>query len=338
MGGENTFNMIFFFDDGQFKDEGLTVTGAHVDCGTLVYCRRGDGTAIIGGLSESSPSLPRGAPWASFSPDGSGLPNLEHMTSHDGYSVWSTSVQPRVGTDRLRARRRLSTSSSARPAGDRHVPVRARALPVTTPAISTLRGRRRCRADGHVSRRLPAPPARAPSNPIALDATGKLTLTFWRPQRLAVPGAETGDFVDMGHLHYGVSGSTPNGSREVACAGYYSDLSRSLSQTAANGDFSQSLFPLTRQRRGLCAERRRHAHFTLDVAGCFARRAPHAGQHARVDRSRPPASRAPAAWIAARRWSTCASPRGQAPSGTTTASAISATRSMCSTGVIGCSA
>ena len=74
VGGENTFNMIWFFDDSQFKGEGLTMTGAHVDCGTLVYCRRGDGTAIMGGLSESNPSTPRKVPWASFSPDGSGPP------------------------------------------------------------------------------------------------------------------------------------------------------------------------------------------------------------------------------------------------------------------------
>ncbi|MDX6597285.1 MAG: hypothetical protein QOE87_1172 [Gaiellales bacterium] len=268
VGGENTFNMIWFFDDSQFKGEGLTVTGAHVDCGALVYCRRGDGTAIMGGLSESSPSTPRNVPWVSFTPDGSGLPNLDHMTSHDGGSVWATSVQPRVGTSDLRPGDTYDVVFNTS-GGARHVPTVLAPYFVTTPAISSYA------AGAAPAQTISYPPAAdAPGanqgNPIVLDASGKLSLTIWRPQRLAVPGAETGDFMDMGHLHYGLTGTTPDGSREVACAGFYSNLSPSLTQTAAGGqDFGTSLFPLTDSGADSVPSVVDTLSFTLDVAGCY---------------------------------------------------------------------
>jgi hypothetical protein len=266
--GEGTFNLIFFFDDHQFKSDGLTVTGAHVDCGTLVYCRRGDGTAIISGLSESGPSLPRNAPWATFSPDGSGFPNLDHMTSHDGYSVWSMGLQPRVGTDQLRPGDAYDVVFGTS-GGDRHVPVVLAPYPVTTPAIASYA------VGAGPAQTVSYPPApgtvgSSPANPIALDAGGKLTLTLWRPQRLAVPGAESGDFIDMGHLHYGVSGTTPNGGSEVACGGHYSGLSSSLVETPSNGNFGDSLFPLVDNGADSAPSVVDTLSFTLDVAGCFA--------------------------------------------------------------------
>ena len=118
---------------------------------------------------------------------------------------------------------------------------------VTTPAISSYAA-----GAGRPSRLLSArgrAPGSGPSNPIALDATGKLSLTIWRPQRLAVPGAETGEFIDMGHLHYGLSGTTPNGGREVACAGHYSGLSSTLSQSRPAARTSGSRSSRSRQRR-----------------------------------------------------------------------------------------
>lgn len=268
VGGENTFNMIWFFDDGQFKDEGLTVTGAHVDCGVLVYCRRGDGTAIMGGLSESNPSTPRNVPWVSFSPDGSGLPNLDRMTMRDGGSVWATSVQPRVGTSDMRPGDTYDVVFNTS-AGARHVPTVLAPYFVTTPAISSYA------VGAAPAQTVSYPPAAdtpgsSQSYPIVLDATGKLSLTIWRPQRLAVPGAETGDFMDMGRLHYGLTGTTPNGGREVACAGYYSNLSPSLTQTAPGGqDFGQSLFPLTDSGGDTVPSVVDTLSFTLDVAGCY---------------------------------------------------------------------
>ena len=167
-------------------------------------------------------------------------------------------MQPRVDTGELQpgdAYDVVFTTS----AGERHVPTVLAPYFVTTPAISSYA------AGAAPAQTVAYPPAAdaagsSHGNPIALDATGKLSLTIWRPQRLAVPGAETGDFMDMGHLHYGLTGTTPDGSREVACAGYYSNLSPSLTQTAAGGqDFGAVALPADRQRRGHGAERRRHA-------------------------------------------------------------------------------
>jgi hypothetical protein len=266
--GEGMFNMIFFFDDGQFKGEGLSVTGAHVDCGTLVYCHRGDGTAVMGGLSESSPSTPRNVPWASFTPDGSGLPNLDHITSHDGHQVWATSIQPHVGTDRLRPGDAydvvFDTSS-----GERHVPTVLAPYFVTTPAIASYAvGTAAAQAVSYPP--AAGTPGSSRDTPIQLDAGGRLTLTLWRPQRLAVPGAETGDFIDMGHLHYGVSGTTPAGDREVACGGHYSGLSSSLSETPSSGNFGDSLFPLVDSGADSAPSVADTLSFTLDIAGCYA--------------------------------------------------------------------
>jgi hypothetical protein len=268
VGGENMFNMIWFFDDGLFKDQGLTVTGAHVDCGALVYCRRGDGTAIMGGLSESSPTTPRNVPWVTFSPDGSGLPNLDHLTSHDGNSVWATSIQPRVGTGELRPGDTYDVVFGTS-AGDRHVPVVLAPYFVTTPTLASYA------VGAGAVQPVSYPPApgtagSGPDTPIQLDASGALTMTIWRPQRLAVPGAETGDFIDMGHLHYGVTGATPAGNREVACGGRYSALSGSLSETPASGNFGDSLFPLVDNGADSAPSILDTLSFTLDVAGCFA--------------------------------------------------------------------
>ncbi len=74
----------------------------------------------------------------------------------------------------------------------------------------------------------------------------------------------------MGHLHYGLTGTTPDGRREVACAGFYSNLSPSLTQTAAGGqDFGLSLFPLTDSGADTVPSVVDTLSFTLDVAGCY---------------------------------------------------------------------
>ena len=153
--------------------------------------------------------------------------------------------------------------------GARHVPTVLAPYFVTTPAIASYA------AGAAPAQTVAYPPAADapgsnPSNPILLDATGKLSLTIWRPQRLAVPGAESGEFMDMGHLHYGLTGTTPDGGREVACAGFYSGLSPSLTQTAAGGqDFGKSLFPLTDNGADSVPSVVDTLSFTLDVAGCF---------------------------------------------------------------------
>ncbi|MCX6385294.1 MAG: hypothetical protein NTV40_01435 [Solirubrobacterales bacterium] len=50
----------------------------------------------------------------------------------------------------------------------------------------------------------PATPGTNSSNPVVVDASGKLKLRFWRPQRFGLPG-ESAEFYDLGGLRWGVS-------------------------------------------------------------------------------------------------------------------------------------
>ncbi|MFM8560975.1 MAG: hypothetical protein ACKOB9_02630, partial [Solirubrobacterales bacterium] len=61
------FSITFFLSLP--PDQG-TATGVWVDCGALPYCNLQTGTAVIGGLSESSSNLPRGTLWRDYRPDG----------------------------------------------------------------------------------------------------------------------------------------------------------------------------------------------------------------------------------------------------------------------------
>lgn len=262
--GADRFNLIFFFSDGQFR--GRTITGAHVDCFALVYCRKGDGTAIMGGLSESSPSLPRGTPWVDYSPDGSGYPNLEQMTSHDNHSVWAAGVQPRVGTGAIRPGDTYDVVFKSAQ-GDISVPTTLAPYFVTTPALASWSSNL---ASGTVS--YPVAPG-APGtggNPIQLDS-GSMTLTFWRPQRAGIAGADRTSYVDMGHLRYGVMPS-PAGvqvNSEVGCAGHYSAVSPELAPAQSNDSFADSFWPYRDSGDDAAPNAARTLSFRVDLAGCL---------------------------------------------------------------------
>jgi hypothetical protein len=243
--GENRFNLVFYFDSGQFGSR--SVTGAHVDCFALVYCRRGNGTAVLGGVSESSPSLPRGGLWTDYDPDGSGYPNLERI-EQGGRAAFVAGVQPRVTTSQITPG---DTYNVVFRVGGRTitVPTTLSSYFVTTPVITNLSG----------------------GEPIAMSSD-QLALTFWRPQRAAIPGAESGGFTDMGHLHYGVTIGGDGISREFSCAGHYSGLSSTLTAESSSGVFSEEgakLFPLVDSADDARPDPARRLSFTVDVGACL---------------------------------------------------------------------
>ncbi|MEA2420195.1 MAG: hypothetical protein QOE60_2401, partial [Thermoleophilaceae bacterium] len=243
--GENRFNMIFYFDGGQFGNR--TVTGAHVDCFALVYCRRGNGTAILGGVSESSPSLPRGRLWTDYDPDGSGYPNLEPI-SQGGRSAFVAGIQPRVTTSQITPGDTYNVVFRVG-GGTVTVPTTLSSYFVTTPKITNLSG----------------------GEPIVLGSD-QLSLTFWRPQRAAIPGAEAGGFTDMGHLHYGVTIGGDGISREFSCGGLYTGLSSTLAEEASGGIFPEQgakLFPLVDSADDERPDPARTMSFTVDVGACL---------------------------------------------------------------------
>jgi hypothetical protein len=243
--GENRFGLVFYFDAGHFGSR--TVTGAHVDCFALAYCRRGGGTAVLTGVSESSPALPRGSLWTDYDPDGSGYPNLEHI-DQGGRSAFVAGVQPRVTTGQITPGDTYNVVFRTS-GGTVTMPTTLSSYFVTTPMITNLSG----------------------AEPIPLGSE-QLSLTFWRPQRAAIPGAESGGFADMGHLHYGVTIGGEGISREFSCAGHYTGLSPTLMAEPSSGVFSEEgakLFPLVDSADDAPPDPARTLAFTVDVGACL---------------------------------------------------------------------
>lgn len=261
--GDGTFNLAFYVDPAQFR--GTTVRSGHVECGTLAYCRVPDGTAVISGMSESAADLPRGERWVTWSPDGSGYPNLERITGWDGRASFAMGVQPRVGTDRIRPGDVLDIVFDTT-TGTIRRPTTLTPYFVTSPAVTSW-------SSGGTSGSITYPvadgaPGTSEGNPIALGG-GSLTLTFWRPQRLSVPGAETGTYQDLGHLNYGVTLSTQ--SRQYGCRSHITGLSGTLSARAgSSGDMALELFPLKDSAADAPANPARTLSFTVDLAACLA--------------------------------------------------------------------
>jgi hypothetical protein len=255
-------NLVFYFDDEQLA--GQTITSADVDCGALPYCAPGIGTAEFGGVSESPPDLFHG-PWVSYDLNGDGLPNLEPITSHDGRGVHVASIRPLVTTAEIAAGDAFDVVFTTT-TGVVRLP---RSLPpyfVTVPAAISYDG-----GGGTQPITYPVAPG-APGtggNPIALG-TERLTLTFHRPQRPAIAGAESGAYVDMGHLHYGIPLQANN--QEIACAGDYSALSPTLTDaTTGSPDFALQLFPLTDSADDAAPSADNTLSFTLDLGSCLRR-------------------------------------------------------------------
>jgi hypothetical protein len=251
----NQFGLNFFFDDGRFA--GRTITGAHVDCGTLVYCRRGSGTAIIDSLADGSGLPPTGTVWTSYAPDGSGFPNLTHMNIN-GMGVWAMPIHPQATSSQIKPGDTFDVVFDSA-SGPIHVPTSLTAYFVTTPAIAGWGGR-------------------APTNTLSYPVSDRsafqlggdqLTLSIWRPQRQAIPGAESGTFIDQGHLHYGVVLSSSDGRSEYGCGGHYSNLSSTLSAQPVTEDKSTQLTPLLDAANDAAPDRANTMSFTVDLGACL---------------------------------------------------------------------
>ncbi len=178
------------------------VTGAWVDCGSLSYCNYQTGTALIGGLSESSASLPRGTPWRQYRPDplapGNGLEEL----ARDNFRSWAMGLIPKATSAQLSPGDIYNVNLNI--AGER-VDINTIALPsypVTAPAVKTV-------TSGGTSTDItygdPNAPGTNDGSAIQLSPAGDLSMVYWRPQRRGVPGAGEQPFMDMGRLHYTIS-------------------------------------------------------------------------------------------------------------------------------------
>jgi len=253
IGGENLFALIFYLSSPV-----SSATGAHVACSPgLSYCAPAGGTAFHSGLSESSPAV-KNILWSSYTTDGSPY-NLEPL-SRNGETRFIAGIQPRAPTSQFRAGDFYEIVYTA-PSGV--VATKSLVLSpyfVTVPALSTFNGGSGVQSVNYADT---TSPGMSSTNPITTTA-GVLSLTLWKPQRPAIPGAETGDYIDMGRLHYGVV--LGNETTEFGCRGYYSGLSSTLSENTT--DDSLRYWPLTDSGSDAAPSTLSTLSFSVDLANC----------------------------------------------------------------------
>jgi hypothetical protein len=176
-----------------------------LDCGKLVYCSPG-------GSGRASEPFPDGQPFPGCcDPDGNGWGTITAGPTHD-FQLRTLAPASRIGSGDT------FIEHVSGPDGERELTGVLNYMFNTTPAAKAWSD-----SAGDSGTFAYAVPSGAPgtlNNPLALhrDADGKvkMTFTFWRPQRKAIPGAGEGEgFVDVGGLEYQVnmpnapSGATP---------------------------------------------------------------------------------------------------------------------------------
>ena len=266
-----------FFPRDPFTGENLlpgrTVTAVDVDCFDLAYCRAGAGTAVVPGDTlapgTTDPPAP-GSLWTDYDPNGDGLPNLPFTrdVGGGGQGGYHLVVQPRADTGQIRPGDTYNyfIRTDGAPAT---VPVTLTAYFVTTPAIARY-------DDGSGGRavRYPVQPGDpgTSENPASLSSES-VRLTWWRPQRPGIPGAESADLIDMGGLIYGadVSVRVEDEDRVVECtANDWSAPSETLTvgQESPGPPSAQALTDSATDRPPSAANT---LSATLDLGGCLRR-------------------------------------------------------------------
>jgi hypothetical protein len=204
----SSLNMVFLMNQA---NAGLTgLTAVNIDCGLLAYCARGTGTATTVQGNPPDPGAPAdGSLWRDFDPDSDGYPNLPNASQrfNNGGTWFDLSTRPSTSRAKINAGDTFTFLGTA----SNGVNAFATSLPpyfVTTPAIHTIVDAASTHTIGYpITDSQPGvggggpnqPPPPSPNMALASDL---VTISFWRPQRNSVAGAETGTFRDMGRLGY----------------------------------------------------------------------------------------------------------------------------------------
>ena len=196
--------LILSFSVRNNSEGRVQVTGANVDCLGLAYCSVPGGSATL--RTDALRDL-EGTPWVDYDPDGDGRPNLAASEMMPETVPYYVGVRPHVTRSGLRAGDTVMFYVDTS-AGQQLVPGVLPFYFVTVPALKEY-------VSGGETGVIQYPvaagaPGTAHDHPIVLPDP-RVTLTFWKPQRLAVAGAEEGSFIDMGHLRYAVIVSVSNG-------------------------------------------------------------------------------------------------------------------------------
>ena len=196
--GDQGFSVTFYFS---VPPDRPVASGAWVDCGSLPYCNTTSGTALVGGLSESSGSLPRGSLWRSYQPDGNPQGNGLERLSRSGGTAWAMGLVPKATTAQLSPGDVYNVNFRGT-SGTTVSTVALPSYPVTVPAVKTV-------STGGSTTTLtygdPGAPGTNDGTAIPLSAGGDLSMVYWRPQRRGVPGAGEQPLMDMGRLHYTIT-------------------------------------------------------------------------------------------------------------------------------------
>jgi len=168
-----------------------------LDCGGLSYCSKGGtGRALSGGPSVSAPRFPD-----DFDSDNDGFGTLTRGTTGD-FQLFTGAGTDAIGSGNTFIYRVTSGGVETQ------VPAILNYIFSTTPALqsySTGAG------SGTIAYPVSSGSPGTMNNPIQVPSgDGKLTMTYWRPQRKAIAGSGEGDsWVDIGKLRY--TADIPNG-------------------------------------------------------------------------------------------------------------------------------
>jgi hypothetical protein len=258
---DNT-SLNFFLDPAYAR--GAAISAVDVDCGTLAYCRPGDGYATMGD-GGNSPTGVQDQRWTTLDSNHDAFPDVpvnQNGGDRSHGEIHSIEIKPNATTADLHSgdlyQLRFTT-----PGGVLTVPTALSFFFVSSPALASYDG-----GAGTVNIAYPATDSTAGSDGNPLRMSGdRLTLTFWRPQRAGL-GSEP-DFVDMGHLRYGIPIAV--GNRELGCgASRFAGLSPTLSPApGASGDPYNQLFPLQDSSDDAAPNAANTLKLTLDIGGCL---------------------------------------------------------------------
>jgi hypothetical protein len=272
-----------FYLDPQLA-RGSEITHVDVDCGTLAYCRPGDGYATMGD-GGNSPTGVQNQPWISLDDNHDGFPDVPVNTNGDQShgTIHSIEIKPNATTADLHAGDLYQVRFTT-PGGVVTVPTALSLYFVSSPALHVYDAGAGPVAITYNGQATPG----SDQNPLMLSGD-KLTMTFWRPQRAGLGGEP--DFVDMGHLRYGIP-LNANG-RELGCADRYTGLSSTLSTAPGTSDsIYNQLFPLQDNADDAAPNAGNTLKFTFDLGGCLHANGVDTSQPIRlplqaVDESRP---------------------------------------------------
>ncbi|MDP9292919.1 MAG: hypothetical protein M3O90_00615 [Actinomycetota bacterium] len=283
---KNNTSLNFYLDPAYAR--GATISSVDVDCGTLAYCRPGDGYATVGD-GGNSPTGVQDQRWTSLDANHDGFPDVpvnQNGGDRSHGEIHSIEIKPNATTADLHAGDLFQLRFTT-PGGVLTVPTALSLFFVSSPALASYDG-----GAGTVNIAYPASDSTVGSDGNPLQMSGdKITLTFWRPQRAGI-GSER-DFVDMGHLRYGIPVAV--GNRELGCgASRFAGLSPTLAPApGVSDDIYNQLFPLQDSADDAAPDAANKLKLTFDIGGCMrANGIDPAGQQVRlpieaVDESRP---------------------------------------------------